>query len=68
MVRSSPPGEKSNIMFADGKIRSWQEIAEEASHEKDPGRILQLTTELTEALEQRDKIISRKPNAKGEVA
>ena len=55
-------------MSADKEMRSWQEIAEEAAYERDPDRMLELSKELAEALERRDKIISRKPNAKSEVA
>jgi hypothetical protein len=51
-----------------GGKRSWQEIAEEARHEKDPDRLLQLSRELAEALEERDEIIRGGPKAKGEVA
>jgi len=43
-------------MSNDGKpVRSWQEIAEEASHELDPIKLQQLSEELTLALEERDK-------------
>ena len=48
-------------MSPDKEPRSWQQIAEEAAHEKDPGRMLQLSKELAEALERRDKIITAKP-------
>jgi hypothetical protein len=48
-------------MSPDSNTRSWQEIAEEASHEKDPDKLLQLSRELAEALERRDKVITRKP-------
>jgi hypothetical protein len=34
--------------------RSWQEIAAEASREKDPQRLIQLTQELERAFEERD--------------
>jgi hypothetical protein len=38
----------------DGKPkRTWQEIAEEASHERDPVRLQELAKELEQALEQR---------------
>jgi hypothetical protein len=35
--------------------RTWQDIAEEASRERDPKRLLELTTELEKAFEARDK-------------
>jgi hypothetical protein len=50
------------------QTRSWQKIAALASQEKDPERMLELVQELLESLEERDKIISRKPAAKGETA
>jgi hypothetical protein len=34
--------------------RSWREIADEASHESDPKRLIQLADELTRALDERD--------------
>lgn len=34
--------------------RPWQEIAAEASREKDPQKLIQLTQELERALEERD--------------
>ena len=34
--------------------RSWQEIAAEASREKDPKKLMELTQELERALEERD--------------
>jgi hypothetical protein len=38
----------------DGKpSRTWREIAEEASHERDPVRLQKLAKELEQALEQR---------------
>lgn len=41
----------------DGKRkRTWQEIAEEASREKNPQRLLELTRELEAALDDRDKL------------
>ncbi|HZQ67570.1 MAG TPA: hypothetical protein VFA68_03535 [Terriglobales bacterium] len=55
-------------MPPDDKVRSWQEIAEEAYREKDPNKLLQLTRELTEALERRDKSMGRKPDAQRETA
>jgi hypothetical protein len=36
---------------------SWQEIAAEASREKDPKKLLKLTKELEQALDERDKKI-----------
>ena len=44
-------------MLRDGKkpLRSWQEIAEEASHERDPEKLSALAKELEEALAERDK-------------
>jgi hypothetical protein len=35
----------------------WQEIAAEASREKDPEKLLKLTKELEQALDERDKKI-----------
>ena len=35
--------------------RSWREIADEASHERDPKRLVQLAEELARALDERDK-------------
>ena len=35
--------------------RSWREIADEASHERDPKRLIGLAEELTHALDERDK-------------
>jgi hypothetical protein len=41
----------------DGKPkRRWQEVAEEASREQDPERLLQLTKELEEALDECNKL------------
>jgi hypothetical protein len=38
--------------------RYWQEIAEEASKEKDPKRLVELTDELTLALDERETKIA----------
>lgn len=49
--------------------RSWQEIAAEASREKDPQRLIQLTQELERALEERDAkrgVVRRSAGAPGE--
>jgi hypothetical protein len=35
--------------------RSWRDIADEASHEKDPKKLVQLAEELSRALDERDK-------------
>lgn len=35
--------------------RSWREIADEASHERDPQRLAQLARELMRALDERDR-------------
>jgi hypothetical protein len=35
-------------------VRPWQEIVEEASRERDPDKLEQLSKELTRALEERD--------------
>jgi hypothetical protein len=35
-------------------VRSWQDIAQEASREKDPTKFQQLATELELALDERD--------------
>jgi hypothetical protein len=45
----------STPAFGDNK-RTWQEIAAEASREKDPEKLLKLTKELERALDERDKI------------
>ena len=43
--------------------RDWQQIAADASKEKDPKKLLQLTTELERALDERDKLpIQAKPS------
>jgi hypothetical protein len=47
--------------------REWQDIAAEASHEKDPTRLVELTNELERALEERDKQL-KNPNGKKEDA
>ena len=36
------------------RVRSWQEIAQEAFREKDPKRLSELTEELVRALDERD--------------
>ena len=36
------------------RVRTWQEIAAEASREKDPKKLMELTHELERALEERD--------------
>jgi hypothetical protein len=36
--------------------RGWREVAEEASHERDPDRLLELAKELEQALDERDKL------------
>jgi hypothetical protein len=47
-------------MTDDGeRVRSWQEIALEAWHERDPEKLRALTKELELALDERDK--KRKP-------
>jgi hypothetical protein len=35
--------------------RSWREIADEASHERDPKRLIRLAEELAHALDERAK-------------
>ena len=40
-------------------VRSWREIADEASRERDPGKLQQLATELELAFDVRDE--ERKP-------
>ena len=42
-------------MSPDKDTRSWQEIAEEASHETDPEKLIVLAVELERALEVRDE-------------
>jgi hypothetical protein len=37
--------------------RSWQEIAQLASGEKDPEKLRELVDELTDTLDERDKVI-----------
>lgn len=39
-----------------GPKRSWQDIAQDASRERDPDRLLRLTKELEQALDERDKL------------
>jgi hypothetical protein len=41
--------------MTDERVRSWQEIAQEAFREKDPKRLLELTEELARALDARDR-------------
>jgi hypothetical protein len=45
-------------------LRSWQEIAEEASKEKDPEKLLKLTHQLERALDKRDEELSKRKSAK----
>ena len=54
-------------MPQDGKptCRPWQVIAEEATHETDPTRMLDLIEELNRSLEERDK---GNPDTKAESA
>lgn len=44
-------------------LRSWQEIAEEASKERDPEKLLKLTSELEHALDKRDEELARRKGA-----
>ena len=44
-------------------LRSWQEIAEEASKERDPEKLLKLTHELEDALGKRDEELSKRKGA-----
>lgn len=50
--------------------RSWQEIAKEASCEKDAKRLLELTQELERAMDERDRVLAeaQKPKTKTEAA
>ena len=41
-------------------LRSWQNIAEEASKEQDPEKLLKLTEELERALDDRDEELGRR--------
>jgi len=41
--------------MTDERVRSWQEIAQEAFREKDPNRLSELTEELALALDARDQ-------------
>src|SRR5205823_13106043 len=61
---SSSPS-KGFHMGTDGKPpRQWQEIAEEASHETEPEKLIILAVELERALELRDeKLRDRKERA-----
>ncbi len=56
------------MMVADDltPTRPWQDIAADASHEKDPQRLIELTKELEHALDERDRKLrdSRKANAR----
>jgi hypothetical protein len=45
---------------ADKPVRPWQQIEEEASRERDPNRLQQLSDELARALDERDKELKRK--------
>jgi predicted Zn-dependent protease len=46
--------------------RSWQEIAEEASHESNPQKLIELSKELEQALEKRrEKLIFANVNSCG---
>jgi hypothetical protein len=38
-----------------GHVRTWQEIAEETSHEHNSAKLKQLSEELAHALDERDK-------------
>lgn len=40
-------------------VRTWQEIAEEASREKDPKRLIELTAELERVMAERDERIKK---------
>ncbi len=46
---------------ASNVARTWQQIAEEASHETDPNRLQELAEELERALDARDKLPSEPP-------
>lgn len=46
-----------------GPLRSWQEIAEEASKEQDPEKLLRLTQELERALDKRDEDLRQRKTA-----
>ena len=48
--------------------RTWQEIAEEASRERDPKRLNELAKELSRALDRRDGKFSEKKAPKRESA
>ena len=48
---------------ADRKPRPWQEIAGEASREKDPKRLIELVQELELALDERQKEWRKKQGA-----
>jgi hypothetical protein len=46
--------------------RSWQEIAEEASHETNPEKLIKLSKELERALDKRrEKLVSKELNGCG---
>ena len=49
------PPLKVQIVEIENPSRSWQEIAQEASHEKDSKRLQQLSQELEHALDERAK-------------
>lgn len=44
-------------------LRSWQEIAEEASREQNPEKLLKLTDELERALDKRDEVLNVRRSA-----
>jgi len=52
-------GEKFMSMPEPRSARSWQEIAEEASHEMNPKRLAQLAEELARAFDERDKKLTK---------
>ena len=41
--------------MTDERVRSWQEIAQEAFREKDPKRLIEMIEELARALDARDR-------------
>ena len=56
-LRYSPPVYSSEVRHARWQAKTYlAAIAEEASHEQNPERLLELTKELEEALDERDKL------------
>lgn len=53
---------------AKSQQRNWQDIAERASHEQDPQKLMELVSELCEAIDGKPKPIARVEEPKSDVA